>query len=89
LFSPVASGCKIWIGHYQEFEAYLKTAECVSIDVLRNTDTTRYSLRLGGSTCPARGEREACNIERAEVASNVAATRPDFRHVQEQRHVPD
>lgn len=42
------SGSKIWIGHYQEFEDYLKTAECASIDVFPKTNLTRCTLRPGG-----------------------------------------
>jgi len=40
------TGAKIWVGRYQEIEAYLRTAECVNMEVL--AFATRCSLRPGG-----------------------------------------
>ena len=40
------TGAKIWIGRYQEIEAYLRTAECVNMELLKFA--TRCSLRPGG-----------------------------------------
>ena len=41
-------GSKIWVGRYQEIEEYLRTAECVSMEALSFTYTTRCTLRPGG-----------------------------------------
>jgi hypothetical protein len=41
-------GAKIWVGRYQEIEEYLRTAECVSIEVLGPGRLTRCTLRPGG-----------------------------------------
>jgi hypothetical protein len=41
-------GAKIWVGRYQEIEEYLKTAECVSMEVLAPNRAARCTMRLGG-----------------------------------------
>lgn len=41
-------GAKIWVGRYQEIEEYLRTAECVSIEVFAPNRAARCTLRLGG-----------------------------------------
>jgi hypothetical protein len=48
---PVPSqepGAKIWVGRYQEIEEYLRTAECMSMEVFAQNSATRCTLRLGG-----------------------------------------
>jgi hypothetical protein len=39
---------KIWVGRYQEIEEYLRTAECVSMEVLAAANASRCTLRPGG-----------------------------------------
>lgn len=39
---------KIWVGRYQEIEEYLRTAECVSVEVFAPANATRCTLRPGG-----------------------------------------
>jgi len=41
-------GAKIWVGRYQEFEEYLRTAECVSMYGSDPRKATRCTLRPGG-----------------------------------------
>ena len=41
-------GSRIWVGRYQEIEDYLRTAECVSMEVLGPNRTARCTLRPGG-----------------------------------------
>jgi hypothetical protein len=41
-------GSRIWIGRHQEIEDYLRTAECVSMEVFASGYLTRCTLRLGG-----------------------------------------
>jgi hypothetical protein len=41
-------GAKIWVGRYQEIEEYLRTADCVSMEVFPPGYFTRCTLRLGG-----------------------------------------
>jgi hypothetical protein len=41
-------GAKIWVGRYQEIEEYLRTAECVSMEVFAPNRAARCTLRLGG-----------------------------------------
>ena len=41
-------GAKIWVGRYQEIEEYLRTAECVSMEVFASQQSTRCTLRPGG-----------------------------------------
>ena len=41
-------GAKIWVGRYQEIEEYLRTAECVSMEVFDPRKATRCTLRPGG-----------------------------------------
>ena len=41
-------GSRIWVGRYQEIEEYLRTAECVSMEVLGPKNTARCTLRPGG-----------------------------------------
>jgi hypothetical protein len=43
-----APGSKIWVGRYQEFEEYLRTAECVSMERFSTFSTVRCTLRPGG-----------------------------------------
>jgi hypothetical protein len=40
------TGAKIWVGRYQEIEGYLRTAECVNMEVFKFA--ARCSLRPGG-----------------------------------------
>ena len=42
------AGAKIWVGRYQEIEEYLRTAECVSMEVFAPDRASRCTLRLGG-----------------------------------------
>jgi hypothetical protein len=42
-----ALGAKIWVGRYQEIEEYLRTAECVSMQML-DSGVMRCTLRPGG-----------------------------------------
>jgi hypothetical protein len=49
------SGSKAWVGHYQEVEEYLRTAECVQLEALKRPDrmegppaVVRCALRPGG-----------------------------------------
>lgn len=39
---------RIWIGRHHEIEEYLRTAECVSIEVLGPSGVARCTLRAGG-----------------------------------------
>ncbi|HUL79746.1 MAG TPA: hypothetical protein VL691_20945 [Vicinamibacteria bacterium] len=52
LGGPTASsgrlGARIWVGRYQEIEEYLRSAECVSMEVLGPNRTARCTLRPGG-----------------------------------------
>jgi hypothetical protein len=41
-------GAKIWVGRYQEIEEYLRTADCVSMEMLVPTRMGRCTLRPGG-----------------------------------------
>ncbi len=42
-------GAKIWVGRYQEIEEYLRTGECVSMEVLPSAPkAARCTLRPGG-----------------------------------------
>ena len=41
-------GAKIWVGRYHEIEEYLRTAECVSMDMLGAGRVARCTLRPGG-----------------------------------------
>jgi hypothetical protein len=41
-------GSKIWVGRYQEIEEYLRTAECVSMEVFASAFVMRCTLRPGG-----------------------------------------
>jgi len=41
-------GSRIWVGRYQEIEEYLKTAECVSMEVFGPDKVARCTLRPGG-----------------------------------------
>ena len=41
-------GSKIWVGRYQEIEEYLRTAECVSMEVFSSAFVMRCTLRPGG-----------------------------------------
>jgi hypothetical protein len=41
-------GSKIWVGRHQEIEEYLRTAECVSMEVLVPARMGRCTLRPGG-----------------------------------------
>jgi hypothetical protein len=41
-------GAKIWVGHYQEIEEYLRTAECVSTELFEPAKAARCTLRPGG-----------------------------------------
>ena len=41
-------GARTWVGHYDEIEEYLRTAECVSIEVFTPNRAARCTLRLGG-----------------------------------------
>lgn len=48
---PAASqrtGAKIWVGRHQEIEEYLRTAECVRVEVLAPDHLARCTLRPGG-----------------------------------------
>lgn len=46
--STEESGSRIWIGRHYEVEDYLRTAECVTMDVLGPNRATRCTLRPGG-----------------------------------------
>ncbi|HSD65373.1 MAG TPA: hypothetical protein VLF95_01660, partial [Vicinamibacteria bacterium] len=41
-------GARIWVGRHQEIEEYLRTAECVSMQMLVPTRMGRCTLRPGG-----------------------------------------
>lgn len=41
-------GSRIWVGRHQEIEEYLRTAECVSMEVLGPNKSVRCTLRPGG-----------------------------------------
>ena len=41
-------GAKIWVGRYQEIEEYLRTAECVRVEIFGPDKPTRCTLRPGG-----------------------------------------
>jgi hypothetical protein len=41
-------GAKIWVGRYQEIEEYLRTAECVSMEMFGPGRAARCTLRPGG-----------------------------------------
>jgi hypothetical protein len=41
-------GAKIWVGRHQEIEEYLRTAECVSMQVFATSGVMRCTLRPGG-----------------------------------------
>jgi hypothetical protein len=41
-------GDKIWVGRHQEIEEYLRTAECVSMEMIVPTRMGRCTLRPGG-----------------------------------------
>ena len=42
------AGAKTWVGRYQEFEEYLRTAECVSMQTLDVAKASRCTLPPGG-----------------------------------------
>ena len=42
------AGAKIWVGRNQEIEEYLRTAECVTLEMLVPTRMGRCTLRPGG-----------------------------------------
>ena len=47
--APQGLGAKIWVGRYQEIEEYLRTAECVSMQMLGSgAGVMRCTLRPGG-----------------------------------------
>jgi hypothetical protein len=46
--SSEPQSAKIWVGHYQEIEDYLRTAECVNMQVLAPYWAARCTLRPGG-----------------------------------------
>lgn len=48
LASTQRLGAKIWVGRYQDIEEYLRTAECVSSEVLFPGRLVRCTLRPGG-----------------------------------------
>lgn len=48
LASTQRPGAKIWVGRYQDIEEYLRTAECVSSEVLFPDRLVRCTLRPGG-----------------------------------------
>jgi hypothetical protein len=64
---------KTWVGRHQEIEEYLKTAECVSMEVFAKTYLSRCTFRAGGpvarmawrseSPGPGRGFREGYKTE--------------------------
>lgn len=41
-------GARIWVGRYQEIEEYLRTAECVNMEVFASNNLVRCTLRPGG-----------------------------------------
>lgn len=41
-------GAKVWVGRYQEIEDYLRTGECVSVQVFGPARAARCTLRPGG-----------------------------------------
>ncbi len=45
---PAGSGSKTWVGHYQEVEEYLRTAECVRMEDFGPPTVKRCVLRPGG-----------------------------------------
>ena len=49
LASTQRLGAKIWVGRYQEIEEYLRTAECVSSEMLFPDRLVRCTLRPGGA----------------------------------------
>ena len=69
-------GAKIWVGRYQEIEEYLRTAECVSMEVLLLANVMRCTLRPGGPVArmawralPPGVHRGFCESYRAEIAA--------------------
>jgi len=46
--STQRNGAKIWVGRYQEIEEYLRTAECVSMELFEPANAARCTLRPGG-----------------------------------------
>ena len=46
--SKQAPGAKIWVDRYQEIEEYLRTAECVSMEIFGPNRAARCTLRPGG-----------------------------------------
>jgi hypothetical protein len=42
------AGARIWVGRHQEIEEYLRTAECVSMEMIVPTRMGRCTLRPGG-----------------------------------------
>jgi len=46
--SSPPDGSRTWIGRHQEVEDYLRTAECVSLEMLGPTQVGRCTLRPGG-----------------------------------------
>ena len=48
LASTQDASSKIWIGRYQEMEEYLRTAECIRIEVFKPSYAARCSFRPGG-----------------------------------------
>jgi hypothetical protein len=41
-------GAKVWVGRHREFEDYLRTAECVRVELLGAGPVARCTLRPGG-----------------------------------------
>ena len=46
--SKQGPNAKIWVGRYQEIEEYLRTADCVRMEVFKANMATRCTLRPGG-----------------------------------------
>jgi hypothetical protein len=46
--TPQPLGSKVWVGRYQELEDYLRTAECLKMDVMPSYNSARCTFRPGG-----------------------------------------
>ncbi len=46
--TPHPLGSKVWVGRYQEMEDYLRTAECLKMDVMASYNSARCTFRPGG-----------------------------------------
>jgi hypothetical protein len=46
--APDRTGARIWVGRYQEIEEYLRTAECVGMEMLGPNKVARCTMRPGG-----------------------------------------